>query len=70
MTTFVALGDSITLGIGDRGRSQAWRGWAALLAEGLREPRLHNLAASGPSPPTWNGTSCPGPWSCARTSPA
>ena len=47
MTTFVALGDSITLGIGDRGPSRAWRGWASLLAEGLREPRLHNLAASG-----------------------
>lgn len=26
---------------------RAWRGWAALLAEGLREPRLHNLARSG-----------------------
>jgi lysophospholipase L1-like esterase len=47
VTTFVALGDSITLGIGDRGPSRAWRGWAALLAEGLDEPRLHNLAASG-----------------------
>jgi len=55
MTTFVALGDSFTLGIGDPVRTQgergdqgwAWRGWAALLAEGLREPRLHNLASSG-----------------------
>ena len=47
MTTFVALGDSTTLGIGDRGPSRAWRGWAALLADGLRDPRLHNLAASG-----------------------
>lgn len=47
MTTFAALGDSITLGIGDRGPERAWRGWAALLAEGLTEPRLHNLAASG-----------------------
>ena len=47
MTTFVALGDSITLGIGDRGPTRAWRGWAPLLAEGLCEPRLHNLAASG-----------------------
>jgi hypothetical protein len=25
MTTFVALGDSITLGIGDRGPARAWR---------------------------------------------
>ena len=55
MTTFVALGDSFTQGVGDPvrrdggrgGRSWAWRGWAALLAEGLREPRLHNLASSG-----------------------
>ena len=55
MTTFVALGDSFTQGIGDPvrrqggtgSRSWAWRGWAALLAEGLREPRLHNLASSG-----------------------
>ncbi len=60
MTTFAALGDSITLGIGDpvcrvgdaRGgpslsRTRAWRGWAALLAEGLHEPRLHILASCG-----------------------
>jgi lysophospholipase L1-like esterase len=47
MTTFVALGDSITLGVGDPAPDRAWRGWAALLAEGLREPSLHNLARSG-----------------------
>jgi lysophospholipase L1-like esterase len=47
MTTFVALGDSITLGIGDPVGGGSWRGWAALLAEGLHEPRLHNLAAAG-----------------------
>jgi lysophospholipase L1-like esterase len=55
LTTFAALGDSITLGVGDpvrreggRGRqSRAWRGWAALLAEGLREPSLHILASCG-----------------------
>ena len=50
MTTFVALGDSFTLGVGDPVRRPGgwdWRGWAALLAEGLREPRLHNLASSG-----------------------
>jgi hypothetical protein len=51
MTTFVALGDSITLGIGDRGPARAWRGWAALLAEGLREPRLHTCAGSRRAPP-------------------
>ena len=39
VTTFVALGDSITLGVGDPvRRTAAWRGWAALLAEGLPEP--------------------------------
>ena len=50
MTTFAALGDSITLGVGDpvpSNRSRAWRGWAALLAEGLHEPRLHMLASCG-----------------------
>lgn len=74
MTRFVALGDSITLGIGDpvepgspearAGRDgageldgRAWRGWATLLADGLREPgrsepgrgepALHILAVSG-----------------------
>jgi lysophospholipase L1-like esterase len=56
MTTFVALGDSITLGVGDpvrvedpvTGRSQrAWRGWAALLAAGLVEPDLHIVAGNG-----------------------
>lgn len=60
MTTFTALGDSITLGIGDpvrlapppdasrsrRGR-RGWRGWAALLAEGLVDPDLHILAGNG-----------------------
>jgi lysophospholipase L1-like esterase len=56
MTTFVALGDSITLGVGDPvrrerterlGRRLAWRGWAALLAGGLHDPRLHILASCG-----------------------
>jgi len=47
MTTFAALGDSITLGIGDPAPGGAWRGWAALLAEGLPEARLHNLATAG-----------------------
>src|SRR5215469_2488216 len=50
MTTFAALGDSITLGVGDpvrRGGSWAWRGWAALLAEGTHEPNLHILASCG-----------------------
>jgi lysophospholipase L1-like esterase len=53
MTTFAALGDSITLGIGDPvrgedgGPGRAWRGWAALLAEGMRQPNLHILASPG-----------------------
>lgn len=56
MTTLVALGDSITLGVGDpvriedpaSGRSQrAWRGWAALLAGGLVDPELHVVAGNG-----------------------
>lgn len=51
MTTFAALGDSITLGVGDPirtpGQRITWRGWAALLAEGLREPALHILAGNG-----------------------
>ena len=52
MTMFTALGDSITVGVGDPVRpagppGRAWRGWAALLAESLREPELHILAANG-----------------------
>ena len=47
MTTFAALGDSITLGIGDPAPGRTWRGWAALLADGLPGARLHNLATSG-----------------------
>jgi lysophospholipase L1-like esterase len=52
MTTFTALGDSITLGVGDPvrppgARRRTWRGWAALLAETLPEPDLHILATNG-----------------------
>jgi lysophospholipase L1-like esterase len=52
MTTFTALGDSITLGIGDPVRPAgekklAWRGWARLLAESMNEPDLHILASNG-----------------------
>ena len=56
MTTFVALGDSITLGVGDpvriedpaTGRARrGWRGWAALLADGLCDPVLHIVAGNG-----------------------
>lgn len=55
MTTFTALGDSITLGVGDPIRrsaregndGRAWRGWAALLADGLHDPELHIFASNG-----------------------
>ncbi|MEV0374811.1 SGNH/GDSL hydrolase family protein [Streptomyces sp. NPDC050636] len=48
---FVALGDSLTEGLGDPLPGGGWRGWAALLAEALGERpgsvRLVNLAESG-----------------------
>jgi lysophospholipase L1-like esterase len=56
MTTFVALGDSITLGIGDPVRLPApdggkgprgWRGWAVLLADALPDADLHIVAGNG-----------------------
>ncbi|MFF7332387.1 GDSL-type esterase/lipase family protein [Streptomyces sp. NPDC008150] len=45
---FVALGDSLTEGVGDP-VDGAWRGWAALLADGLSggPVEFHNLAVSG-----------------------
>lgn len=45
---YVALGDSLTEGVGDPVGS-GWRGWAALLAGGLSEPSAEftNLAVSG-----------------------
>ena len=48
MTTFVALGDSITVGMGDPAPDgSGWRGWAALLAASLHQPVMHNLATLG-----------------------
>ncbi|GAA2558906.1 SGNH/GDSL hydrolase family protein [Streptomyces levis] len=46
--SFVALGDSLTEGVGDP-VGGGWRGWAALLAAGLRtgDVRFTNLAVSG-----------------------
>jgi len=47
---FTALGDSITVGMGDPMPDGTWRGWAALLAESLAPPgqlEFHNLASSG-----------------------
>ncbi|MEU8981578.1 SGNH/GDSL hydrolase family protein [Streptomyces sp. NPDC048309] len=44
---FVALGDSLTEGVGDP-VGEGWRGWAALLADGLGESvEFTNLAVSG-----------------------
>ena len=50
VTRFAALGDSVTLGMGDPMPSGGWRGWAALLAGALAPPdrvELSNLALSG-----------------------
>jgi len=47
MTTFAALGDSITLGVGDPAPGGGWRGWAAFLAQSLPGGHLVNLAANG-----------------------
>lgn len=47
MITFTALGDSITLGLGDPVPAGGWRGWAGLLAESLPDARFHNLATNG-----------------------
>ncbi|WP_327008484.1 SGNH/GDSL hydrolase family protein [Dactylosporangium sp. NBC_01737] len=46
MTVFAALGDSTTVGFGDRMPDGSWRGWAQILAAALGA-RLHNLADSG-----------------------
>jgi lysophospholipase L1-like esterase len=49
MTTvrFAALGDSLSEGVGDP-VGEGWRGWAALLADGLAESvEFHKLAVSG-----------------------
>lgn len=46
MTVFVALGDSTTVGFGDRLPDGSWRGWAPILAAALGA-RLHNIARSG-----------------------
>ncbi|MEU6252800.1 SGNH/GDSL hydrolase family protein [Streptomyces sp. NPDC047043] len=47
---FVALGDSLTQGVGDP-VGDGWRGWAALLADGIAGPEesveFTNLAVSG-----------------------
>jgi lysophospholipase L1-like esterase len=48
MVRFVALGDSITVGLGDPVPGGGWRGWASLLAEGLGPAvEYHNLAELG-----------------------
>jgi lysophospholipase L1-like esterase len=73
--TFVALGDSTTVGVGDPlgGRQvsrtgagalpgQGWRGWAALLAEALsssHDVAFTNLATSGATTPSVTGGQLP-----------
>jgi lysophospholipase L1-like esterase len=49
MTRIVTLGDSITVGMGDPDPTKggSWRGWAHILAAGLPDPELHNLAVRG-----------------------
>ena len=47
MTVFTALGDSITVGVGDPVPGGGWRGWAALLAGTLDQPEIYNLATLG-----------------------
>jgi lysophospholipase L1-like esterase len=47
MTSYVALGDSISVGVGDPLPGGGWRGWPALLATGLPDPEMHNLAVLG-----------------------
>ncbi|QDQ10364.1 SGNH/GDSL hydrolase family protein [Streptomyces spectabilis] len=53
--TYVALGDSLTAGVGDP-VDGAWRGWAALLAAGIGPPErpveFRNLAVNGAR--TWD----------------
>jgi lysophospholipase L1-like esterase len=47
-TRFVALGDSITVGLGDPMPDRSWRGWAALLADSLDgDVEFHNVAELG-----------------------
>lgn len=47
---FAALGDSVTVGLGDPRPDGGWRGWAALLAESIAPPgglELGNFARCG-----------------------
>jgi lysophospholipase L1-like esterase len=44
---FVALGHSLTVGLGDPGSDGGWRGWARLLGESFDDVELHNMAYCG-----------------------
>ncbi|MFI1050397.1 SGNH/GDSL hydrolase family protein [Streptomyces griseoruber] len=48
---FVALGDSLTEGVGDPA-GDGWRGWAALLAAGLTEESAGSAGSMGSAAPT------------------
>src|SRR5690349_19716250 len=60
MTRFVALGDSITVGMGDPAPGGGWRGWAALLAGSLHQGEMHNLATLGAMAPDVERLQLPG----------
>lgn len=47
MPAFAALGDSLTVGVGDQLSDGRWRGWAGLLAESMGDVRFHNVARCG-----------------------
>lgn len=47
MVRLAALGDSITLGMGDPLPAGGWRGWAALLADSAGSTTFRNFASSG-----------------------
>ena len=74
MTTFVALGDSITLGIGDPVPGRRRPGLARLGRAARRGPAraasCTTWRPTAPGSPTWSATSCRGPCNCGRTSPA
>ncbi|MFD7614773.1 SGNH/GDSL hydrolase family protein [Streptomyces sp. NPDC059828] len=65
---FAALGDSLTEGVGDR-VDGAWRGWAALLAQGLGGPggpaEFHNFAVGGALTRDVDQHQTPGALACA-----
>ena len=69
MTTFVALGDSITVGMGDPAPAAGAAGprcWPARCPS----PRCTTWPGWARWPPTWSAFSCRPRWPCGRTWPA